>query len=113
MSPHEQVAYDMGRNAALAAASWIIDGNTKHEAIVCLAKLMDAGDPAADDYLPAMPNLSGEWSGDPTPTSLYRDITGNETLHSHVIDALADAFEQGVADHFHVECERIIRAAAA
>ncbi len=117
----EQQAYNMGRDAALAAASWVIDGNTKPEAIAYVVALLDAGDPAADDYLPARPDLSGEYADEPTPQSLAADILGADWqthgynapdfLPAEQVDALADAFERGAADHFEPECERILRAA--
>src|SRR4051812_4422124 len=74
---HIEEATQLGRDAGLAAASWIIDGNTKREFIPAVLALMDDGDPRADEYLPAMPNLSGEWSDDPTPDGLARDILGD------------------------------------
>lgn len=121
---HEQEAYVRGVEAAKAAASWVTDGNTDPENYVRLLKMMDDGDPAADDYLPASPNLSGEWADDLTPKSLYEEITGldhaeeeanaflgYETLVGSVIDALANAFEEGVSDTFTCECERLMREA--
>lgn len=108
-----------GREAGERAASWVIDGNTSHEAIVALVKLMDDGAPDTDDYLPTCPNLSGEWADAPTVIELYREITGREpedslgfeTEHGWLIDKLANAWEEGVAETFEVECERIVRAA--
>lgn len=108
-----------GREAGERAASWVIDGNTKHEAIVALVKLFDDGDPSTDDYLPARPSLSGEWADSPSPIELYREITGREpeeslgfeTEHGWLIDKLANAWEEGVAETFETECERIVREA--
>lgn len=123
-TPHEQQAYELGAEHARNAASWIVDGNTKTEFIPAVLKMMDDGDPAVESYLPARPNLSGEWADDLTPQTLYERITerdhadaerdaglGYETLVGSVIDALADAYEAGVADTFESECERILRAA--
>lgn len=117
---HEAEAYALGVEHAKNAASWVIDGNTKREAIPAVLALMDDGDPRADDYLPARPNLSGEWVDDLTPRSLYERIVGElpaegdegldfETLHGSTLDRIADAYEAGVLDTFEVECERILR----
>lgn len=114
-------AQQQGREAGERAASWVIDGNTKHEAIVALVKLFDDGDPSTDDYLPARPSLAGEWADSPTPQSLAADIIGADwkthgynapdLLPGDVVDALADAWEEGASETFEVECERILRAA--
>ena len=110
MSDHEQDAYAEGKAAALAAASWVIDGNTKREHIARVVELLDDGDDIYP-YLPAAPTLSGEWADDPTPLSLAREITGEEDPDPDTIEALADAFDRAVVDHFVQECERILRAA--
>jgi len=120
---HEQEAYELGVADAIAAASWVIDGNTPLEAIRRTIALLDAGDDI-DPYLPATPNLSGEWADDRTPISLYEEITGNshgieednaglayEASVGSVVDALCDAYEEGVSSTFVSECERILREA--
>jgi hypothetical protein len=115
----EQQAYELGVEHAKSAASWVIDGNTDREWIVETLRFLEDGDPRIEDRLPREPNLSGEYADDPTPTSLYRDVTGRDPVESlafeteHGQDALADAYEQGVSDTFFVECERILREAIA
>lgn len=114
MTPHEKQAYDLGVEAALAAASWVIDGNHSGRHYATVLDLIDDGDPRADEYLPAYPNLSGEYADDPTPHRLYLEIVGCEFDpydDGVVVDALADAWEQGVSDTFLPECERLLRAA--
>ena len=123
MNAYETQAYEMGVEAAKSAASWTLDGNTDPAHIARILDMLDAGDPCADDYLPARPDLSGEWADAPTPQSLYEEITGRElpmagdeglsfeTEHGSLMDALCDAYEQGVLDTFEPECERILRAA--
>lgn len=116
----EQQAYDMGRDAARAAASWIIDGNTKPEVIRDVVKALDDGYDISE-FMPRRPDLSGEYADAPTPQSLAADILGADYdthgynapdfLPAEQVDALADAFEAGVDDHFEQECERILRAA--
>jgi hypothetical protein len=119
-SPTED-AYTRGVEAANAAASWIIDGNTKPEAIAYVVALLDTGDPRVDDYLPRRPDLSGEYADDPTPQSLAADILGADWethgynapdfLPAEQVDAIADAYEEGVDETFVPECERLLRAA--
>jgi len=116
-------ARERGVEAAKAAASWSIDGNMSQEHYRHMVELFESGDSEdLDEYLPAQPNLSGEWAGDPTPVSLYEEITGRaanpdvgglsyETEHGWLIDKIADAFEEGVSGTFSGECERLIREA--
>lgn len=108
---HEQEAYEAGVEAAKAAASWVIDGNTSQEHIAGVLALWDNGDPAVDECLPYCPDLSGQWAGDPTPLSLARDITGEDEPDPDLTDSLAEAFERGAMETFGPECERILRAA--
>lgn len=106
----ERAAYERGCEAARAAASWIIDGNTSREHIERLARMMDDGDPALDQYLPTKPNLSGEWADDVTDHSLAVQLVGPD-YYAPQRDAVASAWEQGVSDTFSDECERIVKAA--
>jgi hypothetical protein len=109
---HEQEAFDRGVEDAVAAASWIIDGNTPQDSIRRVIELIDAGDDL-DVYLPRRPNLSGEYADDLTPIGLVRAITGQhiDDVSPEDAEALCDAYEEGVAETFDVECERILRAA--
>jgi hypothetical protein len=117
-------ATHMGREAGVNAASWVVDGNTSAEHIARMVRWLDDGDSRAYDYLPQCPNLSGEWADDLSPISLYETVTGlshgeeeeaaglgYETLVGSVVDAIANAWEEGVAETFQTECERILRAA--
>jgi hypothetical protein len=111
---HEREAYELGKDAAIAAASWVVDGNTSQDHIRRMVAMLDAGDPVAYDYLPAQPNLSGEWADAPTPLSLAQDIfgtgiTGTQDYPPEELNEIADAWEAGVFDTFQYECERILR----
>ena len=121
---HIAEAAELGRSHAIGAASWCIDGNTSQDHYARLARMFDKGDPELYDYLPREPNLSGEFADDPTPQSLYQDITvdhygdayedaglAGETLVGSVLDAMCAAYEDAVSDTFAPECERLIRAA--
>jgi hypothetical protein len=119
-SDAELAAYQRGVQDAIAAASWVIDGNTKREAVAYVVGLLDAGDPAADDYLPARPNLSGEWADELTPGRLFEEVTGhdahaeatfNQDAYQAVLEPICQAYEAGVDDTFSDECERVLRAA--
>ena len=117
---HERRAFELGQEAGRAAASWIVDGNTSTEHIARMVAWLDDGDPRADDYLPPMPNLSGEWADAPTPARLFEEVTRhdahaeatwNHDAYQTVLEGICDAWEAGVSDTFQTECERILRAA--
>jgi hypothetical protein len=110
---HEREAYRLGVQAAEAAASWVLDGNTSQDHIARMVAMLEAGDPVAYDYLPAQPNLSGEWADAPTPLSLTTEIVGDSVDPDPIVDEIADAWEAGVFDTFQYECERILRDALA
>jgi hypothetical protein len=104
----------MGVAAAEAAASWIDTYDGAPVPIRRVLAMMDDGDPRVDDYLPARPNLSGEWADGLTPHSLALSIFGSaddDPFDNEDVEALADAYEAGVLDTFEAECERILRAA--
>lgn len=119
-------ASELGRDAGRAAASWIVDGNTDTAQIPGILKMLDDGDPRADDYMPRRPDLSGEWGGDPTPLSIAREITGKSPRYvlagerdprdgdpsPELIEALAKAWEEGVDETFSEACESELRKAA-
>jgi hypothetical protein len=109
-------------DAAKAAASWVTDGNTSVEHYERLIRMMDDGDPELWDFLPAMPDLSGEWADAPTPKSLFEDVTGldahaegsfNYDAYQSVLEEICEAWERGVSETFETECERLVRAAVA
>lgn len=113
-------ARKLGEEHGRNAASWIVDGNTKPEAVAHVVALIDAGDDW-DDYRPGFPNLSGEWADDLTPAKLFEEITGmdahaeaswNADAYQSVLEDLCTAYEEGVSATFEPECERILRAAA-
>jgi hypothetical protein len=99
-------ARELGQDAARAAASWCRDGNETDEHVERMRAMFAEGDPAVDDYLPAMPDLSGEWADAPTPSSLARDITGSDESSGELVDALADAYLEGVNETFQQACEQ-------
>lgn len=97
-------AYAMGQQAAATAASWAADGNTTQEHIRRVLAMIEEGDPAAEQLLPRRPDLSGEYADAPTPTSVARDIVG-EDASPDVVDVIAAAWAEGVSDTFQGACE--------
>src|SRR5205085_7898677 len=75
-----EAARDRGKDAGKAAGSWAADGNTTQEHARKVLGMLRDGDPEAFDYLPRIPNLSGEMADDPTPTSLAHDVLGTGDL---------------------------------
>lgn len=106
-------ARERGADDARAAASWAADGNTDPAAARRVLRMLDDGDPAADDYLPRRPDLSGEFADDLTPDALAEAITGADAaeIDSDLIDALASAYEAGVSEAFEDACVAELRRA--
>jgi hypothetical protein len=115
-------AYALGVEAAKSAASWTVDGNTKTEFIPAVLEMFEAGDPAVFDYLPAYPDLSGQWADEMTPGRLYEETTGrdahgdatwNQDAYQEALEELCEAFEAGVSETFEAACEAELRRAIA
>jgi hypothetical protein len=101
----------LGGQLAACAAAFVVDGNSSRAERKRVLDLLRDGDPLADEYLPAAPNLSGEWADSLTPQTLFEMIVGREPASAadgDVVERLADAFEQGVGETFSGECERIL-----
>jgi hypothetical protein len=112
--PASKVALDdaraLGVEHAQDAASWAFDGNSDRAERARVLDMMRDGDPAAWDYLPAQPNLSGEWADSLTPRSLAAEVIGPaweemEDDEGSLVTALADAYEDGVSEVFGPACE--------
>jgi hypothetical protein len=108
---HLEAARELGIEHARNVATWAADGNSDPEGIRRVLRMLEEGDPAADDFLPAWPNLSGEWADGMTPTILHREITGEEPREEDdtFLDEICDAYEEGVADTFQEACEAELR----
>lgn len=101
-------ARELGRDAGRAAGTWAADGNSDVEERRRVLAMLEDGDPEAWDYLPNRPNLSGEFADDLTPAKLADEL-GFEDATSEMIDALADAYEEGVSETFESACEEELR----
>ena len=109
----EAEAFRLGQEAARAAASWTADDHAAR-----VLAMLEAGDPEAENYLPARPDLSGEWADAPTPRSLFEEVTGldahaeatfNQDAYQDVLGQLCEAWERGVAETFEAVCEAELR----
>jgi hypothetical protein len=102
-----EAARMQGRQVAADAATWATDGNTDPEHARRVLAMLEDGDPAAWDYLPRIPNLSGEYSDEPTPRDLADLFL--EGAEGDDLTALADAWEEGVGEMFGDACEAELR----
>lgn len=109
MERYTAEAYQLGKDAAESAASWATDGNDTDESRRAKLAVVTGEDYRAENLLPPMPDLSGEWADGPTPASLARDITGEDDPDNYTVDTIADAFEAGVSDHFYPAIEAELR----
>lgn len=102
-----------GRQAGLAAASWVFDGNTSKRTFERIANGIADGDPEVLDSLRG-PNLSGEYADDPTPRSLAADydLAEDDPRAEWLIDDLATAWEDAASLAFWHEVERAAIAGA-
>lgn len=102
-------AREAGCDAARAAASWTVEaGRCDPVAIAQTLKGLEDGDPVAYDSLPPAPDLSGEWADSPTPRSLAADL-GADPEDAELVEAIADAFEDGVLETFEAVCVAELR----
>lgn len=111
-SPEMDEVYALGRDAAICAASWTVDGNRDAGDYPRLLQMLDDGDPDVWDYLPRTPDLSGEMAGDPTPMGLVDDVGLADAIvdDPEILEIVCDVWETAVSDHFEVEVERVLRA---
>lgn len=109
-----RILYLRGEADGVAAASWIIDGNTT-DPIAVLGKLIRGiadGDPEILDSLPA-PDLSGQWADKPT---LHQILKQEFTFYPEdpgVVGAweeYGDAYDNGFNDGVHKEILRMYNA---
>ncbi len=97
-----------GEDHGRAAASWYFDGNTPDEAYRRVLVGLEEGNPEVLDTLPSSP-LSGEWAGDPTPSSVLADLGVDEDADDEDASAYIDAYCEGFDQASRDEIERVAR----
>ena len=96
----------LGREAGKCAASWAFDGNTSEETYQIVKKGLDDGDPAIIDRFRS-PDLSGEFSGDPTPDMLAEEL--DIPYGDAALDDACIAWMDAASEAFWAEIERVVR----
>jgi hypothetical protein len=94
-----------GRDDGVAAASWIVDGNTvaPYTLLSNILQGMENGDPAVMDTLP-VPHIGGEFADDPT----WEQICMEEVEHYN--DEGEPELEAVYHENFHQGVEQQLRA---
>lgn len=105
----ELAAYELGKDHAEAAATWIADGNTDAEHCRAVLRLMEDGDPLAEQYMPQRPDLSGVWADSLTPRGLAYEIGEDPDDLGDQLEGLCEEYEEAVSEHFEMACERELR----
>jgi hypothetical protein len=115
-----KLADELGRRAGEDAASWVIQDlwggratRGEKEAAQSVLRQLEDGDPAIYDAF-RIPNLSGEWAGDPIPFDLFQECTGHEYFpeqagNQEFMDELCTAWETAVSDAFFSTLEKSAR----
>ena len=118
MTTHDPVkeAKELGRQAGLAAASWVFDGNTDAATYVAFLRGLGDGDAQVlDQYAPPRGWLSGEYSDDPTPGELAYDLgircegddDFSEDRDGLLLDMCLNAYEEAADDAYWTTLERV------
>lgn len=113
-------ASELGTKAGENAAEWAIQDlwggrATIHdrESAESVLRQLEDGDPAIYDAF-KLPDLSGEWGGDPTPLDLFENCMGYEYFpeimeSQEIMDELCMAWETAVSDAFFSSLEKSAR----
>ena len=116
----EQKAEELGNSAGKNAAEWAIQDlwggratKGERETAESVLQQLSDGDPAVYDAF-KLPDLSGEWGGDPTPVDLFQNCMGYEYLpesmeSQEIMDELCTIWEQAVSDSFFATLEQSAR----
>jgi hypothetical protein len=104
---------DRGKDDGIAAASWLVDGNTPHpeEVLDRLIDGMEQGDPQIMDELPH-PRLGGEFADDPTFEDILKaelDEYDEERVQNGEYEDLYDAYCEGFNEGVEKEIRRMIK----
>jgi hypothetical protein len=112
----EEKAAQFGTSAGKNAAEWAIQDlwggratRGERETAESVLRQIADGDPAIYDAF-SLPNLSGEWGGDPTPVDIFENCNGYEydpeqMEHQEIMDELCTIWETSVSDAFYATLE--------
>jgi hypothetical protein len=112
-SADREAIREEGREAGRAAGSWAADGNTDPDHADLVLTMMRDGVPEAYDYLPTLPDLSGELADSPTVRSLAENLGLADALDAcpELGDEIAELWEEGRDETFEPTCEAELIAA--
>ena len=103
-----------GKRAGINAAGWAFMPGRDRDSIGTARRILagiEDGDPAILDAF-RTPDLSGEFSGDPTPRSLAEDcgLDEDDPRSEWLQDKIANAWEDAASSSFWTSLERACRA---
>lgn len=112
-------AHALGKEAGVAAGSWVFDGRNSTEDYARIGKGIEDGDPEILDALP-QPDLSGEWADGPTVRSIMSELGVDGTdhpgydladlwVHDEMTAQLADLWCDGFREGVEFEVTNTIR----
>lgn len=101
-------ARELGAERGKAAASWTFDGNTSAETYRTFLRMHEDGDPAIEQFDTMTGWLSGEYAGEPSPTTLAHDLDLDLDDHD-AIDAACEAYEEAADEAYWDELVRVAR----
>jgi len=91
-------AAQLGAEHGADVARWIFDGNTTDSTYQWYLDGIESGDSAVWEHIPTTP-LSGEYAGDPTPSTLMADLGAHDLEpeeESELCGIFEDAFSTAV-----------------
>jgi hypothetical protein len=105
-----------GENAADFAIQYLWGGRATYGERAnaqSVIRQLEEGDPEIYDAF-TLPNLSGEYGGDPTPNDIFEKCTGHEYFpdaddHQATMDEICREWEHAVADSFFATLEKSAR----
>jgi hypothetical protein len=105
---------EVGENAAEWYAQDSFGGRVTRgakESARKVLKMLEDGDPEIYDSV-RLPDLSGEWAGDPTPQTLAENAGLDEENdpEGFITDELCDEWEEGVSEGFFDKLANLARA---
>lgn len=120
-----KVAYDLGMESGKSCANWheqdLFGGRYTGDTRKAAQSVIDAMDNGEFPF-EGLPNLSGEYAGDPTSRSVFSDVLYKMKIEEdseqaaeleEFMDDLGESWETGVMDGYSQELYRLATEAAA